>query len=50
MANTYTQIHLHVIFAVQNRTCLIQKEWQEELFKYICGIITNHKIQGLNWY
>ena len=46
MANTYTQIHIHAVFAVQNRLSLIQKQWQEELYKYIAGIITNngHKI------
>ena len=27
MANTYTQIHIHVIFAVKNRISLIQKQW-----------------------
>ena len=28
MANTYTQIHIHAVFAVQNRLSLIQKQWQ----------------------
>ena len=46
MANTYTQIHIHAVFAVQNRISLIQKEWEDELYKYISGIITNngHKL------
>ena len=46
MANTYTQIHIHAVFAVQNRLSLIQKEWQDELYKYISGIIANngHKL------
>ena len=46
MANSYTQIHIHAVFAVQNRLSLIQKQWQEELFRYITGIITNngHKL------
>ncbi len=42
MANTYTQIHIHAVFAVQHRQCLIQQEWKEELYKYITGIIQNH--------
>jgi REP element-mobilizing transposase RayT len=42
MANTYTQIHIHCIFAVQNRLSLITKEWQEELYKYITGIVKNN--------
>ncbi|MDR2802474.1 MAG: transposase [Prevotellaceae bacterium] len=29
MANTYTQIHIHAVFAVQNRMSLINKSWQE---------------------
>jgi REP element-mobilizing transposase RayT len=46
MANTYTQIHIHAVFAVQNRLSLIQKQWQDELYKYITGILTNngHKL------
>ena len=42
MANTHTQIHIQTIFAVQNRQCLIQKEWKDELYKYITAIIQNH--------
>jgi REP element-mobilizing transposase RayT len=42
MANTYTQIHLQTVFAVQNRQSLIKKEWRNELYKYITGIIQNH--------
>jgi len=46
MANTYTQIHIHAVFAVQNRLSLIQNKWQDELYQYITGIITNnnHKL------
>ncbi len=43
MANTYTQIHIQAIFAVQNRECVIKKTWKDELYKYIIGIIQNHK-------
>ncbi len=43
MPNTYTQIHLHFIFAVQNRLSLIQKEWKNELYQYITGIEQNNK-------
>ena len=46
MANTYTQIHIHGIFAVQNRISLITESWREELYKYITGIVQNrgHKM------
>lgn len=43
MANTYTQLHIQFVFAVQNRISLIQPSWEEELFKYITGIVKNHK-------
>jgi putative transposase len=42
MANTYTQIHIHTVFAVQNRQSLIANQWKDELYKYIRGIIQNH--------
>ena len=42
MANTYTQIHLHLVFTVQNRISLIKKEWQQDLYKYIITIIQKH--------
>ncbi|MEP6262180.1 MAG: IS200/IS605 family transposase [Gillisia sp.] len=42
MANTYTQVHIQVVFAVQNRQGLIQNSWKDELYKYITAIIQNH--------
>ena len=42
MANTFTQIHIHAVFAVQNRKSLIKKDWQERLYKYIIAIIQKH--------
>jgi len=42
MPNTYTQIHIQAVFTVQNRACVIQKRWQEELYRYITGIVQNH--------
>jgi REP-associated tyrosine transposase len=41
MANTYTQIYIQVVFAVQDRQCLIQREHKEEIHKYITGIVSN---------
>ena len=41
MANTYSQIYIQVIFAVQQRHAVIRTEWKEELFKYIGGIFRN---------
>ena len=50
MANTYTQIHIQAIFAVQNRECIIDRQWEDELYKYITGIIQNygHKLLVIN--
>jgi putative transposase len=43
MANTYTQLYIQFVFAVQNRVSLINSEWESELYKYITGIVKNHK-------
>jgi putative transposase len=50
MANTYTQIHIQVVFAVQNRECINLKSWKDELYKYMTGIIQNHnhKVLAIN--
>lgn len=40
MANTYTQLYIHIVFSVKGRQNLIQKTWKEELYKYICGIVS----------
>lgn len=50
MAGTYSQIYIQIVFAVKGRQNLIGKEWQEELNKYISGIITNkgHKTMIVN--
>lgn len=50
MSNTYTQIHIHAIFAVQNRISLISKSWEQRLYQYITGIIQNHghKLLAIN--
>ena len=43
MANTYTQIHIQAVFPVKYRRSQIQNEWKNELYKYITGIVQNHK-------
>ncbi len=50
MANTYTKIYIQVVFAVQNRKCLILESWKDELYKYITAIIQNsgHKLIAIN--
>lgn len=50
MANTYTQIYLQFVFAVQDRCSLIQPLWEDELYKYVTGIVQNngHKLIAIN--
>jgi len=43
MANTYTQIYIHVVFAVEGRQNLINPEHSDELQKYISGIVSGQK-------
>ena len=43
MANTYSQIYIQTVFAVEGRLSLIQPEFKENLYKYITGIVTNQR-------
>ena len=43
MANTYTQIYIHVVFAVEGRQNLIEPMHNDELQKYITGIVAGQK-------
>jgi len=40
MANTYTQIYVQIVFAVQGRQSLIRPQHNDELQKYMTGIIS----------
>lgn len=50
MANTYTQIYMHIIFAVKGRASLILPSFEDELYKYICGACHNrkHHVRAIN--
>ncbi len=50
MPNTFTQLHIQLIFAVRFRNALIKKEWNERLHQYITGIFraNNHKMIQIN--
>ena len=50
MSNTYTQLYIHFVFAVKRRAAIIQPVWQEQLHKYITGIVQNngHKLLAIN--
>lgn len=44
MANTYTQLFVHIIFSTKGREKVLSKHFREDLFKYISGIL-KHKNQ-----
>ncbi|MDQ2718895.1 MAG: IS200/IS605 family transposase [Bacteroidota bacterium] len=50
MPNTYTQLYIHLVFAVKYRAALIQLEWEGYLHRYITGIVQNndHKLLAIN--
>jgi len=41
MANTYSQIYVQVVFAVEARQAIIREERREKLQRYMTGIVTN---------
>jgi putative transposase len=41
MAGTFSQIYIQVVFAVKGRESLIHASWEEQLYKYITGIVQN---------
>ncbi len=41
MANTFSQIYIQTVFAVENRQSLITTDFKEDLHKYITGIVRN---------
>ena len=43
MAGTFTQIYIQAVFAVRGRQNLLKKEWRQESFKYMAGIIKKKK-------
>jgi putative transposase len=50
VANTDTQIYIHVVFAVEGRQNLISPEHNDELQKYITGVVSgeNQKLITIN--
>ena len=50
MARTYSQLYIHVVFAVKGREALIDHDWKEELHRYLTGIVqhNDHKVMQIN--
>jgi REP element-mobilizing transposase RayT len=40
MSGTFSQIYIQVVFAVKGRQNLLQKQWRNDVFKYMSGIIS----------
>ena len=45
--STYSRIYIQVVFAVQGRKNFIKPSFEEELYKYISGIITGKEQKSL---
>ncbi|GEO12033.1 IS200/IS605 family transposase [Segetibacter aerophilus] len=41
MSSTFSQIYIQTVFAVKGRQSLISEVWEDELYKYITGIVRN---------
>jgi len=50
MSDTYTQLYIQLVFAVKGRNNFIRYIWEEELYKYITGVVQNdrHKMLAIN--
>lgn len=50
MANTYTQLYIHFVFAVKYRRAVLHPDWEERLHRYIAAIVQNngHKMLAIN--
>ncbi len=49
MADVFSQLYIHIVFAVKNRQALIQPSWETQLHKYITGIVQGrgHKMLAI---
>ncbi len=50
MANTFTQLYVHIVIVVKGRQSLIPESKKEILYKYMSGIFRNkgHKLIAIN--
>lgn len=44
MANTYSQINIHCVFAVKGRENIITRNFRDELHRYMSGILKNDDV------
>ena len=50
MANTYTQLQIHAVFAPRFRDAVIHPSWEEDLYRYLTGAVQGqgHKMLQVN--
>ncbi len=48
MANTFTAIHLHLVFSTKNRERWITQEIESEVWSYLGGICRSHQVKPLH--
>lgn len=48
--STYSQIYIQIVFAVKGRQYLIDPSWEEKLYQFISGLVTNknQKVLAIN--
>ena len=48
MANTYTSIHLHLVFSTKNRERWITPDIEQSVWSYMGGICRSHGVKALH--
>jgi putative transposase len=48
MSGIFSQIYIQTVFAVKHRAAQIESSWEEELYKYITGIVRNKEQKALS--
>jgi len=43
----FTQMYVHIVFAVANKQALLKQDFRKEVFKYISGIIRSKKCKSI---
>lgn len=47
MANTYSQVYLHIVFSTKNRVDRINPQIEERVWAYLGGIARKHKMTAI---
>ncbi|MCE1166159.1 MAG: IS200/IS605 family transposase [Bacteroidetes bacterium] len=50
MPDSFTQVHIQIVFWVSGKYNLIEEQHRDEVEKYICGILKNNKCKPLAIY